>query len=90
MVYVDLKTKHVTAVKPTPVFKTLLRVGNRHRTGRAYEAGAPRRGNQGHWWRWWRRGRVELPVQKQVARTYYKFSQRFLSRLAKPGWQGHG
>jgi hypothetical protein len=24
---------------------------------------------------WWRRGRVELPVQKKVARTYYRFSQ---------------
>lgn len=27
MVYVDLKTKHVTAVKPTPAFRTLFRTG---------------------------------------------------------------
>ena len=26
---------------------------------------------------WWRRGRVELPVQKQVARIYYKLSRLF-------------
>ncbi len=26
---------------------------------------------------WWRRGRVELPVQKQVARIYYRLSQLF-------------
>ena len=30
----------------------------------------------------WRRGRVELPVQKKVARISYKLSQLFLSRLA--------
>jgi len=35
---------------------------------------------------WWRRGRVELPVQKQVARTYYKFSQLFY--LARPASAG--
>jgi len=31
---------------------------------------------------WWRRGRVELPVQKKVARIYYKLSQLLLSHLA--------
>ena len=28
---------------------------------------------------WWRRGRVELPVQKKLSRTCYKLSQLFLS-----------
>jgi|GEM_PF-4756858 hypothetical protein len=31
---------------------------------------------------WWRRGRVELPVQKKVARISYKLSQPLLSHLA--------
>ena len=26
---------------------------------------------------WWRRGRVELPVQRQPLRIYYKLSQNF-------------
>ncbi len=26
---------------------------------------------------WWRRGRVELPVQRKLPRIYYKFSQLF-------------
>jgi hypothetical protein len=26
---------------------------------------------------WWRRGRVELPVQKKLPGTYYKLSQSF-------------
>jgi hypothetical protein len=30
----------------------------------------------------WRRGRVELPVQKKVARISYKLSQLLLSHLA--------
>jgi len=31
---------------------------------------------------WWRRGRVELPVQKKLPRIYYKLSQLFyLTRL---------
>ncbi len=32
---------------------------------------------------WWRRGRVELPVQEELPRIYYKLSQLFnLTRLA--------
>ena len=31
---------------------------------------------------WWRRGRVELPVQERLPRIYYKLSQVFsLTRL---------
>ncbi len=30
---------------------------------------------------WWRRGRVELPVHRKVARISYKLSQLHLSRL---------
>ena len=31
---------------------------------------------------WWRRGRVELPVQKKLSRIYYKLSQLFNLALA--------
>jgi len=33
---------------------------------------------------WWRRGRVELPVQKKLSGTYYKLSQLFNLAPATP------
>ncbi len=40
---------------------------------------------------WWRRGRVELPVQKKLSRIYYKLGQLFnLTGLASTDRVGSG
>ena len=40
---------------------------------------------------WWRRGRVELPVQKKLSRIFYKLSQLFdLARLTSTDRVGPG
>ena len=37
---------------------------------------------------WWRRGRVELPVQEALKGIYSRRSHRFSSYLTIPQWQG--
>ena len=71
-VYVDMvETRQVVAVSPKPPFRRLLEVvstktgsGVHIACGKQKPASDADAGDENGDWLWWRRGRVELPVQK--------------------------
>ena len=50
-------------------------VGHRGNRKQARQVSAPAESTGIQKNKWWRRGRVELPVQKRVARIYYRLSR---------------
>jgi len=68
-----MSEKHVTAIKPTLDFRALFGVGID--TGRDAPVELVPAEEATNFW--WRRGRVELPVQKKLPRIYYKLFQLF-------------
>ena len=93
-VYVDAREeRRVVAVKAKPAFKPLLEIATtRHGSGVVLITQAPPPDDDGAEERlcsWWRRGRVELPVQWTPQRTSYKRIPRFVPRHRGPHGRGH-
>ncbi len=84
-VYVDLKdSRSIVGIKPKPPFREVFRVATaRAGSGISFFADQPPAGEPGadrDLCSWWRRGRVELPVQEGFRSDLYRLSRRFVSR----------
>ena len=90
-VYVDLKaSRSIVAIRPKPPFRDVFRVTTaREGSGISFLAlntdqpPAFRPGAESVSCSWWRRGRVELPVQKGFRFNVYKLSRRFMNLAAE-------
>jgi site-specific DNA recombinase len=88
-VYIDAKDeKRVVAIKPKPAFRPVFQVATTKAGSDVvlFQEECPEKPNQpppgGHEadgisCSWWRRGRVELPVQKTTSGIYYRLSRNF-------------
>ena len=90
-VYVDVKEeKRIVAIKPKAPFKPVFQVSTTREGSGVALVHEPDAGPQiadqpppgGHEadgisCSWWRRGRVELPVQKTTSGIYYRLSRNF-------------
>ena len=66
-VYIDIESRRIGAITPSPAFRSLLE-GALEQSGRSACGLLPADvANQPESWTWWRRGRIELPVQKKAA-----------------------
>ena len=66
-VYVDMELKLVGAITPTPAFRALLQCAVRKSRSEVVLASQDDI-ERLDGWSWWRRGRIELPVQKKNVR----------------------
>lgn len=65
-VYIDIESRRIGAITPAPAFRSLLE-GALEQSGRSACVLLPADvANQPELWTWWRRGRIELPVQKKA------------------------
>jgi hypothetical protein len=62
-VYIDIETKRIGAITPADGFGTLLQDVLEESDWSACVLLPAEAANQPDWWTWWRRGRIELPVQ---------------------------
>ena len=65
--YVDMELKLVGAITPTPAFRSLLKCAATKSDSPAWVGSLDELESLGVW-SWWRRGRIELPVQKKHGR----------------------
>ena len=83
-VYVDVELHQVAAITPAPAFRLLLEGALTRTKHAACLVLSPEQAAK--WWRWWRRGRIELPVQRRAGLRYYRCVRRFgLVRWAVAG-----
>jgi len=85
--YLDVELRCIAAIVPTPAFRTLLQNALDEITQPTcvlVEATADV--DWAPWWTWWRRGRVELPVQRKANLRSY----RHIRRLVLVRWAGAG
>ena len=75
-VYVDAKEdKCIVAVKPKPPFRPIFQVATtREGSGIILMNEPPDSHPEAQSFFWWRRGRVELPVQRSLSKIYYRLS----------------
>jgi len=75
-VYVDAKEdKCIVAVKPKPPFRPIFQVATtREGSGIILMNEPPDSHPEAQSCFWWRRGRVELPVQRSLSKIYYRLS----------------
>ena len=75
-VYVDAKEdKCIVAVKPKPPFRPIFQVATtREGSGIILLNEPPEDAPEAQSCFWWRRGRVELPVQRSLSKMYYRLS----------------
>jgi hypothetical protein len=66
-VYVDIETRRVAAITPAEGFGSLLMEVLEQPDWSACVLLPAEAANQPDWWTWWRRGRIELPVQVRDA-----------------------
>ena len=66
-VYVDMELKLVGAIRPTPAFRALLQCAVQKSGSDVFLVSQGDLERAGVW-SWWRRGRIELPVQKKNVR----------------------
>jgi hypothetical protein len=66
-VYVDLELKLVGAITPTPAFRALLQCAVQKSDSPVWVGSQEEMESLGVW-SWWRRGRIELPVQMKNVR----------------------
>ena len=76
-VYVDMDSRLVGAITPVPAFRTLLDNAMARSETAAVTLLSQDETERVKVWSWWRRGRVELPVQKTTSRIYYRLSRNF-------------
>ena len=82
--FIDIEEKLIGAITPSPAFRMLLLDGVlKHNAQAPCRLLSPeQRGDWAEWWSWWRRGRIELPVQRRAALRFYRRIRRFRSRPA--------
>lgn len=75
-VYVDAKAeKNIVAIKPKPPFRPVFQVAlTKEESGVILLNGPPDESPEAPLCFWWRRGRVELPVQRNLLKIYYRLS----------------
>jgi len=75
-VYVDAKEeKRIVAIKPKPPFRPIFQVATtREGSGIILMNEPPDSHPEAQSCFWWRRGRVELPVQRSLSKIYYRLS----------------
>ena len=73
-VYVDVELHQVAAITPAPAFRTLLEGALTRSRHAACLVMSP--DQAARWWRWWRRGRIELPVQRRAGLRHYRRFRR--------------
>jgi len=76
-VYVDMDSRLVGAITPVPAFRTLLNNAMAKSESAAMMLLSQDETERLKVWSWWRRGRVELPVQKTTSGIYYRLSRNF-------------
>jgi hypothetical protein len=77
--YIDMEARRIGAMTPAPAFRTLLeRALKRSRRSDVFLASFQELERR-EVWRWWRRGRVELPVQRRAHLRHYRHVRRFIS-----------
>lgn len=85
-VYVDLRSKRIGAFTPSPAFRSLLQ-GGLERTNRSNAVIlTPDEMESPEMLAWWRRGRVELPVQSTPNTNVYGCSHNGLISPAPTRW----
>ncbi len=92
-VYVDAKEdKSIVALKAKPPFRPIFEVAlTKEESGVVLLKWPPDESPEAPLCFWWRRGRVELPVQKNLLKIYYRLSQLFCltrpasANLVRPG-----
>jgi len=89
-VYIDVESRRIAAITPAPVFRSLLE-GALEETGRSACVLLPAEvANQPDWWTWWRRGRIELPVQRNDVLSLLQAYPAVGSCRPGPCWPGRG
>jgi len=75
-VYVDAKEeKRIVAIKPKPPFRPVFQVATTREGSGIIMLNEPPEGSpEAQSCFWWRRGRVELPVQRNLRKTCYRLS----------------
>jgi hypothetical protein len=75
-VYVDAREdKRIVAIKPKPPFRPVFQVATtRECSGIILINEPPEDTPEARSCSWWRRGRVELPVQRHLLKTCYRLS----------------
>jgi hypothetical protein len=76
-VYVDSKeTRSIVAVKPKPPFRPVFQVATTREGSGILLINEPLdpEDPEARSCSWWRRGRVELPVQRSLPKIYYRLS----------------
>ena len=81
--YIDVELRCIAAIAPTPAFRLLLEGALTRTRHAACLVLSPEQAAE--WWRWWRRGRIELPVQRRAGlRSYRRIRQMFSSGGPSP------
>ena len=88
-VYIDpVDARAVVAIRPKPAFRALLELAVMWAESKLalviQEADAEKPPFDGSQCFWWRRGRVELPVQRWSRVERYRLSRSFVSRRSRP------
>jgi len=75
-VYVDTKeSRSIVAVQPKPPFRPVFQVATTREGSGIRLINEPLEDSpEGRSCSWWRRGRVELPVQRSLPKIYYRLS----------------
>ena len=86
-VYVDIDLRCIAAIDPTPAFRSLLEGAVQTIAQPTFVLiEATKDVDWAQWWTWWRRGRVELPVQRRAKlRSYRRFRRLVLVRWVVAG-----
>ena len=74
--YIDVEARRIAAITPAPGFRSLLDGALRCTREAACLVVSHEQAAKG--WRWWRRGRVELPVQRRAGLRYYRRVRRLV------------
>ena len=81
-VYIDVETRWVAAITPAEGFGSLVKEVLEQPDWSACVLLPAEAANQSDWWTWWRRGRIELPVQVRDALSLLQaYPDRFVSPL---------
>jgi len=76
-VYVDIEFHCIAAITPTPAFRSLLKAAvDQDAQSTCILVEGTKEVDWAEWWTWWRRGRVELPVQRRARLRSYRCVRR--------------
>ena len=76
--FVDLASKRVCAISPTPALRLLLERAIQNTSHSDILLVSNEEAERLDIWSWWRRGRVELPVQRRAGLRSYRCVRRLV------------